>query len=130
MVILQGFGVTRICKDLGSLLGYILRILTDALQDQVIFQRGFNCLMLQGILNTRPQPPLRAVPFTDSELHSLKIPVLLLIGERSVIYNPQRAYQRALQLIPNVQAEIVPEASHALNAEKAEFVNARVLEFF
>jgi pimeloyl-ACP methyl ester carboxylesterase len=87
-------------------------------------------LMLQGILNTRPQPPLRAVPFTDSELHSLKIPVLLLIGERSVIYNPQRAYQRALQLIPNVQAEIVPEASHALNAEKAEFVNARVLEFF
>lgn len=86
-------------------------------------------LMIQGILNTSPQPPIRPVPFTDSELRSVKIPVLLLIGERSVIYNPQRAYQRAIQLIPNVQAEIIPGASHALNDEKAESVNARILEF-
>jgi len=62
-------------------------------------------------------------------LRSLKIPVLLLIGERSVIYNPQRAYQRATRLIPNVQAEIVAGASHALNDEKAELVNARILKF-
>lgn len=86
-------------------------------------------LMLQGILNTRPQPPIRAVPFTESELRSLKIPVLLLIGERSVIYNPLRACQRAARLIPNVQTEIILGASHALNAEKAEYVNARILKF-
>jgi len=86
-------------------------------------------LMLQGILNTRPQPPIRPAPFTDSELCSLNIPVLLLIGERSVIYNPQRTYQRAIRLIPNVEAEIVLGASHALNDEKAELVNARILEF-
>ena len=85
-------------------------------------------LMLQGILNTRPQPPIRPIPFTDSELRSVKIPVLLLIGERSVIYNPQRAYQRATHLMPNLQAEIIPGASHALNDEKAELVNARILE--
>jgi len=86
-------------------------------------------LMLQGILNTRPQPSIQPDPFTDSELRSLKIPVLLLIGERSVIYNHQRAYQRATKLIPNLQAEIIPGASHALNYEKAELVNARILEF-
>jgi len=86
-------------------------------------------LMLQGILNTRPQPPIRPAPFTDSELRSVKIPVLLLIGERSVIYNPQGAYQRAIRLISNVQAEIIPGASHALNDEKAELVNARILKF-
>ena len=86
-------------------------------------------LMLQGILNTSPQPPIRPVPFTDLELQSVKIPVLLLIGERSVIYNPQRVYQRATHLIPNIQAEIIPEASHVLNAEKAELVNTRILEF-
>jgi len=85
--------------------------------------------MLEGILNTRPQAPIRPAPFTDSELRSVKIPVLLLIGERSVIYNPQRVYQRAIHLIPNVQAEIIPGASHALNAEKVELVNARILEF-
>jgi pimeloyl-ACP methyl ester carboxylesterase len=86
-------------------------------------------LLIQGILNTRPQPPIRAIPFTDSELRSVKIPVLLMIGERSVIYNPQRAYQRATRLLPHVQAEIIPGASHALNDEKAELVNARILKF-
>jgi pimeloyl-ACP methyl ester carboxylesterase len=86
-------------------------------------------LMIRGILNTRPQPPIRATTFTDSELRTVEVPVLLLIGERSVIYNPQRAYQRAVQLIPNLEAEIIPGASHALNAEKAEYVNARILEF-
>jgi len=86
-------------------------------------------LMLRGILNTRPQPPIRAVVFTDSELRSVKVPALVLIGEHSVIYNPQRVYQRAPRLIPNVQAEIIPDASHALNAEKAELVNLRILEF-
>jgi pimeloyl-ACP methyl ester carboxylesterase len=91
--------------------------------------RDWGELMLQGILNTRPQPPVRAVVFADSELRSITVPVLVLIGERSVIYNPRRAYQRAMRLIPNVQAEIIPGASHALNAEKAEIVNARILEF-
>lgn len=86
-------------------------------------------LMLQGILNTRPQPPIRAVVFTESELRSVKIPTLVLIGERSVIYNPQHAYQRATHLLSNVQAESIPGASHALNDEKADLVNARILEF-
>jgi len=86
-------------------------------------------LMLQGILNIRPQPTIRAGVFTDSELHSIKVPVLVLIGEHSVIYHPRRAYQRALRLIPNVQAEIIPAASHALNSQKADYVNARILKF-
>lgn len=86
-------------------------------------------LMIQGILTTRPQPPIRAVPFADSSLRSINVPVLVLIGGRSVIYNPEHAYARAAQLIPNVQAEIIPEASHALNAENSALVNTRILEF-
>jgi pimeloyl-ACP methyl ester carboxylesterase len=86
-------------------------------------------LMLAGILNTRPQPPIRATPFKEAELRSVKVPVLALIGGRSIIYNPERALQRAAQLIPDVQAEIIPDASHALNAEKAELVNAWILAF-
>jgi pimeloyl-ACP methyl ester carboxylesterase len=86
-------------------------------------------LMLEGILNTRPQPPIRATAFSDAELRSVRIPVLALIGGHSVIYNPQRACQRARRLIPNIRAEIIPGASHSLNAEKAGLVNSRILEF-
>jgi hypothetical protein len=35
----------------------------------------------------------------------------------------------ALQLLPNIQAEIFPGASHALREEKSEIVNARILQF-
>jgi pimeloyl-ACP methyl ester carboxylesterase len=86
-------------------------------------------LMILGILNTRPQPPIRATPFRDADLRQVNVPVLLLIGERSVIYNPQRVYDRARQLITGIQAEIIPNASHALNAEAAELVNNRIIEF-
>jgi pimeloyl-ACP methyl ester carboxylesterase len=86
-------------------------------------------LMLQGILNIRPQPPIRATAFSDSELRSVRVPVLVLIGERSLIYNPERACERAARLIPGVKAEILPGASHALIAEKAEMVNAHILDF-
>jgi pimeloyl-ACP methyl ester carboxylesterase len=86
-------------------------------------------LMLSGILNTLPQPPIQAKAFSDEELQKVKAPTLLLIGERSVIYNPNRVYQRATRLIPHITADIIPEASHSLNAEKADTVNERILRF-
>jgi pimeloyl-ACP methyl ester carboxylesterase len=86
-------------------------------------------LMVLGILNTRPQPPIRATVFSDQELRRIQAPALLVVGGRSVIYNPNRALRRATRLMPNLEAEIVPDASHALNAEKAELVNARILQF-
>lgn len=86
-------------------------------------------LMLLGILNTRPQPPIRATPFGEAQLGSIRAPVLVLIGGRSVIYNPKHVQRRAKHLIPNVEAQIIPDASHALNAEKSELVNERILQF-
>jgi pimeloyl-ACP methyl ester carboxylesterase len=86
-------------------------------------------LMLLGILTTRPQPPIRATPFSEAQLRSIQMPVLVLIGGRSVIYNPEAVQRRAKHLIPNIQAEIIPDASHALNAEKSELVNERILQF-
>jgi pimeloyl-ACP methyl ester carboxylesterase len=86
-------------------------------------------LMLLGILNTRPQPPIRATLYTAAQLRSVQVPVLVLIGRRSVIYNPDLVQQRASRLVRNVQAEIILDASHALNAEKSEIVNARILTF-
>jgi pimeloyl-ACP methyl ester carboxylesterase len=86
-------------------------------------------LMLLGILNTRPQPPIRATPFNDAQLRSVQAPVLVLIGGRSVIYDPQRAQRRAMQLLSDVQVEIIPDASHALIEEKFDLVNAHILRF-
>jgi pimeloyl-ACP methyl ester carboxylesterase len=86
-------------------------------------------MMLQGVLNTNPQPPLRPIPFTDEQLQSLVSPVLLLVGEKSVIYDPERVIDRARKQIPRVQPEMLANASHALNMEQVDLVNARLSAF-
>jgi pimeloyl-ACP methyl ester carboxylesterase len=72
-----------------------------------------------------PQPKV----FTDDELRSISVPTLVLLAGRSVMHDPQRAFDRAQALIPNVQAELWPEATHSISGQFADRVNARVLRF-
>jgi pimeloyl-ACP methyl ester carboxylesterase len=91
--------------------------------------RDYGEMMLQGVLNTKPQPPLRPTPFTDVQLQSITSSVLLLVGEKSVIYNPEQVVSRARKNIPRIRAEMLPNASHALNMEQADAVNLRLRTF-
>jgi len=57
-----------------------------------------------------------SVVFSEEELPRVESPLLLLIGGQSLICDPQRVYQPAIGMPPNIEAEIIPDASHALNA--------------
>jgi pimeloyl-ACP methyl ester carboxylesterase len=78
-----------------------------------------------------PPETARVFPdvFSDEELSRLKVPVLLLIGENEVIYDPAEALARARQLIPNFEGELVPGCNHDMSASQYKIVDARVLEF-
>lgn len=65
----------------------------------------------------------------DAELQSLSVPTLALIAAESKIHDGKKAYERARRLVPDVQAELWPGASHAISGEFADAVNARVLRF-
>ncbi|MCY7749453.1 alpha/beta hydrolase [Bacillus inaquosorum] len=67
--------------------------------------------------------------FTDRELKSIAVPILLMFGEHEVMYHQQMALERASVLVPGIQAEIVKNAGHLLSLEQAEYVNQRVLSF-
>jgi pimeloyl-ACP methyl ester carboxylesterase len=67
--------------------------------------------------------------FSDKELRSLQIPVLLLIGDHEVIYKPSEAIRRATRLVPNLQAAIVPNSNHSAQYTAPEFVNRQILDF-
>jgi len=84
-----------------------------------------------GMKNFRPIPQIRVLPtvFTNDELRQVKAYTRLLIGGKEVIYDPEVAVKRAQQLIPNIKAEVVPNASHSLPMEQAEWVNEHILEF-
>jgi pimeloyl-ACP methyl ester carboxylesterase len=87
-------------------------------------------LMIRGILHCKPRSPVRAAPFTDAQLRLCATPTLLLVGEKSVIYDPAKAVKRAETFMPNVRSEIIADASHGLNYEQADLINSRLVSFF
>lgn len=67
--------------------------------------------------------------FTDGELERVKARTLVLVGDKEIIYDPRGALQRATELLPDVETELIADAGHLLNMEQADVVNARILRF-
>jgi pimeloyl-ACP methyl ester carboxylesterase len=74
---------------------------------------------------------MRLMPgvFSDDELQALRMPVLLLIGENEVIYDPAKALSRARQVIPEFEGELVPRSNHDMCYSQHRYVDKCVLEF-
>ena len=67
--------------------------------------------------------------YTDAELKQIDHPALLLIGAGEKIYNPQKSVERAQRWMPDLTAEIIPNAGHLLVMDQPEIINARILKF-
>ncbi|MDQ0379028.1 alpha/beta fold hydrolase [Amycolatopsis thermophila] len=65
-------------------------------------------------------------PFRDDELRGIAAPVLAIIAGRSVVHDPWRALARARSLLPRGEAELWPEATHAVPGQA---VGERALRF-
>ena len=85
--------------------------------------------MSLGTKYFRKQTIVPPTTFKDEELRRVTTPTLLLIGEQEALYDPVAAVARAKQLIPNIQAELIPHASHDLPVTQAETVDHKVLAF-
>ncbi|SFN65462.1 Pimeloyl-ACP methyl ester carboxylesterase [Bizionia echini] len=67
-------------------------------------------------------------PFSKRDFQSLKMPVLVLIGDDDVINN-SKTIQMAKTLIPKGQGEIIEKAGHFLTVDQADMVNTKIIEF-
>jgi pimeloyl-ACP methyl ester carboxylesterase len=67
--------------------------------------------------------------FSDDELRSMRVPTLLLIGQQEVIYDPVASVERARKLIPHLEADLIPCASHDLTYFQASVVDECILMF-
>jgi pimeloyl-ACP methyl ester carboxylesterase len=68
-------------------------------------------------------------PLADDELAALTVPVQLLIGEHSVLFDPPAVAGRVTRLMPAARVEIVPGASHDVPMHSVDLVTARTIEF-
>jgi pimeloyl-ACP methyl ester carboxylesterase len=95
-------------------------------------RKMFDCLVEQMYLGLRyfkMQANVSPNAYQDDELREVKNPVLLLIGQQEVIYDPAASVERARRLMPTVQAELIAEASHDMVFSRAKIVNQRILDF-
>ena len=79
-------------------------------------------------MSLRSRIPFRPV-FSEVEFGHLKMPVLLLIGDREALYDANSAVDHARQLIPHIEAAIITSAGHMLTTDQTEEVMRRAMIF-
>ena len=67
-------------------------------------------------------------PFSNRKLHSLKMPVLVLIGDDD-LFNTRRTIRLAEKYIPEGQGEIISNSGHFISIDQTEVVNQKMLDF-
>jgi pimeloyl-ACP methyl ester carboxylesterase len=68
--------------------------------------------------------------YPREELSMVKMPVLIMAGGKPIVYKDPRAFAAAAaQALPHAEIDIVPGTGHSLNVEKADVVNARMVQF-
>ena len=69
--------------------------------------------------------------YSNEEFAQIKAQVLLILGEKEVIYNNLwSAIQAARKLIPNLEIEMIPNAYHITALAQPNKVNQRLLRFY
>jgi pimeloyl-ACP methyl ester carboxylesterase len=69
------------------------------------------------------------MPFKPEQRQSMRVPVLLVLGERdNLVGDPARA-TALVQDMPDIRVEVL-DAAHLMGAEKPEQVNALLIQFF
>lgn len=68
-------------------------------------------------------------PFSDEELRSLDMPVLVLIGDRDIINN-EKSLKRAKKLIRHIEVGTIKHAGHFLSMDQADVINKAMVDFF
>ena len=68
------------------------------------------------------------VRISEKKLRTLKIPVLVLIGDHDIV-NDGKAIERANEYIPDVETELITDAGHFLSIDQSAVVDHRILDF-
>lgn len=124
-------------KDLLSNIGYKLdpekERLDDVLKTLAVHEEKIDQLYIDQYYRATTQAETdktlsETIPFSEDDLDSLLMPVLVLVGEEDIINN-ERSLRKAQSRIKHVDTATIQDAGHFLSIDQAEEVNERVLKF-
>ncbi|RSM98275.1 alpha/beta hydrolase [Nonomuraea sp. WAC 01424] len=72
-----------------------------------------------------PIPPA----YTDEQIRAVSVPVQMLLGARSALFDAQALAARLTDVVPSWRVEIVPGTGHGLPVEAPDLVAERILTF-
>jgi pimeloyl-ACP methyl ester carboxylesterase len=78
-----------------------------------------------GFRRRLPVPP----PHTDEELTAVGTPALILLGERSQLYDASLVAQRIRAVLPSADVQVIPGAGHDLPMHSPDALAERVIAF-
>jgi pimeloyl-ACP methyl ester carboxylesterase len=89
------------------------------------------CISEMRMIASASAMPRHAPPkvLENEELRRIQAPVLLLIGDKEVIYRPAKVMERAKRFVRDLKVEIVPNANHNAEYTAAEYVNDKIRLF-
>ncbi len=85
-------------------------------------------LIESGMSNYKLKTPAPDL-FTKEELKNINVPVLALIAEKSTMHDAAKAVETGEKYVKDIDIVNWKNASHAINGEFSNEVNARILDF-
>lgn len=68
--------------------------------------------------------------FGDVSLSQVTAPMLVMVGDKEIIYDPRDALDRAQRAMPGAEAVLVPQGRHLLNVQFPKLIEGHLLNFF
>ena len=65
----------------------------------------------------------------DWELKTISAPILLMIGDQEVIYDPQKVLDRARNTMPNIITCLIAGGTHMMSWNQSETINDRMIAY-
>ncbi|WP_157999757.1 alpha/beta fold hydrolase [Paenibacillus elgii] len=70
------------------------------------------------------KPRFATIPvFSDAELTRLTMPVLVVFGDKDILFNAEKSINRLRQLASNVTSVLLPEVGHAIVGQTARIID-------
>ncbi|MFF4096643.1 alpha/beta fold hydrolase [Streptomyces sp. NPDC001834] len=102
--------------------------LASWLEQPVLVVPELRTMIRAGVRSYRVRRPA-PLPLSDAELASVRTPLYLLMGKRSLLVHPQRQAERVPRLVPGARAEILADTGHGPQIDHAERTNRLMLDF-
>ncbi|MFE2517713.1 alpha/beta fold hydrolase [Streptomyces mirabilis] len=98
------------------------------LEQPVLIEPELRTMIRLGVRAYRIRRPA-PLPLSEDELSTIRTPLYLVLGKRSLLVHPQRQVERVPRLVPGALAEIVSGTGHGPQIDHADEINRRMLKF-